>query len=221
MCRFALVKNLIPEKPQEILNSFSDMAKASRAPDGDIQGDGWGVTWRPNNAWERHSSVKPIWESRIEFSSPPETNLFLIHARSASFSKDKDNIAYNQPYTNEKYAFVFNGLLKGMRYPRPLAGDIGAQKIWTLLQEFLDQSSTEVAIEKTVAELNKYAREVQALNLGLSDGEKLYAYCQFTDNANYYTLHAGQSLEKIIVSSEPLRGKTFSPLKANKLHVFG
>lgn len=221
MCRFALVKTTIPEKPQEILNSFSEMAEVSRAPDDDIQGDGWGISWRQNNEWERYSSINPIWESRNEFTSPPETNLFLIHARSASFNKDKDNISYNQPYTDGKYAFVFNGLLKGMRYPRPLAGNIGAQKIWTLLQEFLGQNSTEVAIKKTVAELNKYAREVQALNLGLSDGERLYAYCQFAKNDDYYTLHANQSSEKIIVSSEPLRGGTFSPLEPKKLHVFG
>ena len=40
----------------------------------------------------------------------PETTRMLIHARSASFEKDKDNIDFNQPFLNSEYAFVFNGL---------------------------------------------------------------------------------------------------------------
>ena len=98
MCRFALLKTTAPTRLQEVLGRFSTMAQASRAPDGDLQGDGWGVTWRQNGAWQRHASLNPVWESRSEFSRLPETDLFLVHARSASFAQGKNNVAFNQPF---------------------------------------------------------------------------------------------------------------------------
>jgi len=220
MCRFALVKTTVATQPQDFLNRFADMAQASRAPDGDIQGDGWGISWREDNSWKRHTEVSPIWESRNEFSQFPETHHFLVHARSASFTKDKDNVEYNQPYTSANLAFVFNGLLKGMKFPRPLAGDIGAQKIWSLSQELVCENEMGTAIKMVTKELNKYAREVQALNIGVSDGQKFYVYCQFSNNSEYYTLHAHKSPEITIVSSEPLQGYAFDPLEPEKVHAF-
>lgn len=224
MCRFALINTSNPIKPQALLHKFADMAEVSRAPDGDIQGDGWGIAWRSDQGadqaagqarkqgWQRFTSIDPIWESRAEFARFPSTNLFLIHARSASFAKDKNQVGYNQPYTAADLAFVFNGLLRGMRFPRPLAGTIGAQKIWSLVQE--------VGLTEAIAQLNQYASEVQALNLGLSDGQKLYVYSQFSNNTDYYTLHFHQSSDLTLISSEPLAGLSFAPLEAKKVHVF-
>ena len=220
MCRFALVKTTVATPPQDFLNRFANMAQASRAPDGDIQGDGWGMSWREDDRWKRYTNISPIWESKGIFSRFPETNLFLVHARSASFTKDKDNVEYNQPYTSDNLAFVFNGLLKGMKFPRPLSGDIGAQKIWSLLQEFVSGNKTSSAIEMTIKELNKHAREVQALNIGVSDGRKLHVYCQFSNNTEYYTLHVHRSPEITIVSSEPIQGYVFDLLEPKKIHTF-
>jgi predicted glutamine amidotransferase len=220
MCRFALVRTTALTQPQDFLNRFADVAQASRAPDGDIQGDGWGMSWREGSGWKCHADSCPIWEARETFSRFAETKLFLVHARSASFTKDKNNVEYSQPYVSNNLAFVFNGLLKGMKFPRPLVGDIGAQRIWSLLLEFTSGNETKTAIEMTTKELNKYAREVQALNLGVSDGEKLYVYSQSSSYKEYYTLHIHTDPGITIVSSEPLWGETFKSLEPNRVHVF-
>lgn len=220
MCRFALVKTRDANKPQTVLSSFSHMAQDSRAPDGDIQGDGWGISWHEQGAWDRYVAIDPIWQSESTFSDFPATHVYMLHARSASFTQDKNNSQFNQPYCNNTYSFVFNGLLKGMRYPRPLTGTIGAQKIWTLLQQFLEQYQAAEAVEKAVVELSTHAREVQALNLGISDGKRLYVYSQYSLYSDYYTLRVSQTSDRVIVCSEPLDNNNFRPLTPRKVHIF-
>jgi predicted glutamine amidotransferase len=218
MCRFLLVKSTKPIRPKELLSKFSLMAEISKAPDGDWQGDGWGIAWKQENVWQRKAFLSPIWESKDKFCNLPLTNCFSVHARSASFKKDKGLVDYNQPYINDHYSFTFNGLLEGIAFPRPLAGSIGAQKIWSLFQQncLINQKQ---ALNLTIKELNQYSKKVKALNLGLSDGERLFAYCQFSDFSDYYTLKIHQTQAQSIVCSEALEGLDFSPLKLEKIHV--
>src|SRR3990167_11442589 len=130
MCRFLLCKSKQPIDPKKILGSFAKMAETSKAYDGDWQGDGWGFSWLENNKWHEYRSLKPIWKEKNKFSKFPRSYIFSIHVRSASFPQHKNNIEYNQPYINEFYSYVFNGLLRGVTLS--LSGDIGAQKIWLL-----------------------------------------------------------------------------------------
>ena len=79
----------------------------------------------------------PIWTEIDAIQHLPPTRHLLVHARSASFAHHKGNITYSQPYVCAPYAFVFNGFLKGVRLPRRVPGAIGAEKIWSLVQEQL------------------------------------------------------------------------------------
>lgn len=220
MCRFALVKTTVPIKPLDILERFANMAKNSHAPDGDTQGDGWGISWREKDMWQSRTYLSPVWEMEDSFSHFPKTQLFLLHARSSSFDKDKGNVSYNQPYIKNNLAFVFNGLLKGVSFPRPLTGDIGAQKIWTLFREFSEKCDISTAFERTISNLNKYSIDIQALNVGISDGSRLYVYNQFATNPHYYSLHAHESEGLKIISSEHLQGFLFSPIETRKIYTF-
>lgn len=207
MCRFALVRSELLEKPEKTLNDFAEMAKKSKALDGDWQGDGWGIAWMQNGQWKVYKSLKPVWEDQSVFKTFPKTNMFLVHARSASFPKDKGNIEFNQPYIYKNYAFVFNGLLKGVRLAVP--GRIGAEKIWNILKNNLDRFSPKEALQKTTQLLIKNTQQVNALNVGLSDGKNLYSFCYYTMHPEYYNLQSCRTGEKIIICSEKIGKEDF------------
>ncbi len=217
MCRFLLSKSREKQDPTQLLESFADMAQKSKAYDGDWQGDGWGACWWNGRSWEQYVSLKPVWEDREFFSFIPETSLLCIHARSASFERHKNTIEFNQPYIQGRYAFVFNGLLKGVTLPHPLSGTIGAQKIWSLLQIYLKKYSPENALKRTVTDLNKHSRFIQALNIGFSDGNDIYVYNQFESHGEYYSLQTSISKELILVASEKINGFEFVKIFPNKV----
>lgn len=204
MCRLLLVQFETPEKPMNILARFARMAKKNKAPDGDWQGDGWGVAWLgEQNQWQVQKSLEPIWKEAGGFTAFPRTRTFVAHARSASFPQHKGIIEFNQPYIFGKYAFVFNGLLKGVTLSNA-SGKIGAEKIWHLLQLELKNNTPQKALETTKRQLLKNSKKIIALNIGLATPKNIYSLNYFTKNPEYYTLHHWQENSAVIICSEPL-----------------
>lgn len=185
---------------------FAHMCQHSTGLHGEgWQGDGWGVAcWHERDGWQVQRSVAPIWIETDAIQHLPLTRHLLVHARSASFAHHKGNIAYSQPYVCAPYAFVFNGFLKGVRFPRRVAGAIGAEKIWSLVQAQLAQGvPPQQALETVYAVLARHSRDIQACNMGLSDG---YTYTFYNGNPHgqsYYQLHQAQQETLHMVCSEP------------------
>lgn len=218
MCRFLLAKSKKPISPASVLEEFAAMAKNSKALDGDWQGDGWGIsTLNENGTWVPYHSLKPVWEDTAMFGTFPQTNIFVVHARSASFPKDKGILNYNQPYIDSRISFVFNGLLKGVSFDTPIPGAIGAQKIFSIIKEELLSHRPGLTLTATAERINRHTKEVQALNMGLSDGISIIAYCQYDKNPEYYQLyeHTDESLK--IICSEVLPSWSFSPVPTRKV----
>ncbi len=215
MCRFLLCKSKQLINPKKILSSFAKMAQNSKAFDGDWQGDGWGIAWLKDNKWQEYRSLKPIWEEKEKFLKFPQSYIFSIHARSASFPQHKNNIEYNQPYINEFYSYVFNGLLRGVTLS--LSGDIGAQKIWLLLNDYLKKMNLTQALYKTTDILKKNSRSIQALNIGIAGKNTISAYCHYTKHPNYYSLQYSDSSDVKIICSEVIDGFSFKSLPTNSL----
>lgn len=129
MCRFFMIKSETPLKIEGFLMKFSEVCKNSRTPDGDWQGDGWGISYTGDkNEWIIYKSINPIWEEKDQIKKIPESKFFLVHARSSSFENQRNFLEYNQPFIYEKYSFVFNGFVKGISLPFRVKGDIGSQK---------------------------------------------------------------------------------------------
>ena len=190
MCRFLALKSANKIEPQSLILKFAEGAKNSRSPDGDWQGDGWGICWLDDSGnWSIYKSLLPLWEDCAAFESIPATRYLLLHARSASFPKDKNNIHYNQPYSNEQYAFVFNGLVKGVKLPFSLEGHIGAQKIWSLLKKYLKHDTPHNALIKLKDTLNEYSTDIYALNIGLCDKSDIFSINIYKEHPEYYQLH--------------------------------
>ncbi|MHB8362371.1 MAG: class II glutamine amidotransferase [Patescibacteria group bacterium] len=204
MCRFILVHSKDKIKPQNLMNNFSDMAKKSKALDGDWQGDGCGIAWiNEEGNWSIRKSLLPIWEDRKLFNDIDLTHTFIAHARSASFMEHKGFIEFNEPYINKKFAFVFNGILKGVSLHN-IPGKIGAQKIWYLLEKELEQNDPNKALEIIKELLLKNSKEIVALNMGLATEENIYSLCYFSRNPEYYKLWNYKSKNLEVICSEEI-----------------
>jgi predicted glutamine amidotransferase len=214
MCRFLLLTISAPCDLRSFVVQFAEMCQHSTGLSGEgWQGDGWGVAWRDDyDAWQVQHSIAPIWTETHRLQAIPPTRHLLAHARSASFSHHKGNIALSQPYVSGPYAFVFNGFLKGVRLPRRLPGTIGAEKIWALVREKLAQGdSLAQALETVYTVLARHSRDIQACNLGVSDG---HTYAWYNGNPHgqaYYQLQQSRVGALQIVCSEPFGPWTWQP----------
>lgn len=207
MCRFAIIKSTYPiSDPQAMIASFATMAKNSKALDGDWQGDGWGIAWKKNEddskPWDVYRSTKPVWEDESAHRNIPSSTLYAIHVRSASFVEHKDRIEFNQPFISGNTVFVFNGLIKGVQLAN-IPGEIGSQKIWHLLQNFLQKSDPQSALQRLEKVITLKSKEIQALNVGLLYDDNLYSLNRFSKHKEYYTLHENRNDNIHVVSSEP------------------
>jgi hypothetical protein len=220
MCRWLIVRSAEAFDPGPLFRAFAEMARLSRAPDGDRQADGWGLAWSDGSGeWRTRKSLKPVWEDESARMEVPETRLFAVHARSASFPDQKDVIEYNQPFVAGSRAFVFNGMIQGVSFPRPLEGWIGAQKIWSLLKPEARRSRIEEVLGTGVREIETNARKIQALNIGLIEEDRIAVYCHGADDLPYYRLQAAVYGGTVAVCSEPLSGLPFRPLPARTVIV--
>lgn len=154
--------------------------------------------------WQVYKSLKPIWQDQPAFSQSPKTNSLVVHARSASFSKDKRKLEYNQPYIDNDICFVFNGIIKGVRLKRKVEGAIGSQKVFSLLKGEIKKNRPEKALKSVAYLLQQNARKVVGLNIGLIINNKLFALCQYEENKRYFELKYYQDQQLAIVCSEPV-----------------
>lgn len=219
MCRFLLVKSQTPIFPQELILKFAKMSYKSRAPDGDIQGDGWGFAYlNPKDKWITDKSLNSIWDDTKTFSRYPKSQIFTVHARSAMLKSQKNTLRYNQPYVNKKYCYVFNGFLRGVSLKENPEGEIGAQKIWSLLRKSLKKDSEEKeALRNTKDILEVGTKKLCGLNIGLANKESIAALCYHQNNHQYYTLYYFKNAALKIICSEPLEGFGFKKMHSGDM----
>ena len=207
MCRFLLLSSQEPMEVGEVVEQFARMCEQSTCLDGDWQGDGWGVAWWEEDAgWSLHRSLAPIWTEAGDGGRVPATRRLVIHARAASFPQHKGDLAFAQPYVHGPYAFVFNGLIEGVRPPRgmKIPGAIGAEKIWYLVRQRLEKGSApQDALAWGYAFLERRSRRIQACNMGLSDGRRVVSHNGNPSGRTYYQLFQAQRRGVRLICSEP------------------
>ena len=207
MCRFLLLSSQEPMEVGEVVEQFARMCEQSTCLDGDWQGDGWGVAWWEEDAgWSLHRSLAPIWTEAGDGGRVPATRRLVIHARAASFPQHKGDLAFAQPYVHGPYAFVFNGLIEGVRPPRgmKIPGAIGAEKIWYLVRQRLEKGSAlRDALAWGYAFLERRSRRIQACNMGLSDGNRVASHNGNPSGHAYYQLFQAQRQGVRLICSEP------------------
>lgn len=215
MCRFLLVKFNKDISPKTLLEEFAQMCQESKTEEGDWQGDGWGVAWYGKKGWKVKKSLLPIWEEREKFGRVPKTRALVVHARSATFAKHKGNIDYNEPYLSGGDCYVFNGMVQGVRLAAE--GEIGAQKVWSLLQKELEINKPFHALENISEMLKKNSREIKGLNIGLASKDNFFVLCGKQGNGDYFTLRKLLNEDLEIVCSEEIGNFKFEKMREGEV----
>lgn len=192
MCRFFISYHHSPVAITPLISEFAQYSKNTPAPDGDWQGDGWGMLTNGGKI-ETYVSLKPIWEDMNYNPNPkPASKLLVLHARSATFKSQLNDVSFQQPFWNDRYAFVFNGFLPNITISSPyFSGVSGAQKIWSFLSHMLDLYDPQIALSKTVHILKKKSAEPKAINIGLVDvtDGATWCYTYYDRFSHYYHIH--------------------------------
>ncbi len=208
MCRLLYVNSKNEFSISEYLERFADVSQKSK----EYQGHGWGCAYLMNNTWKYYKNVKPIWEN--EFSSFGSTKRLIVHARSA-FKDEGIVVENNMPFYDDKYIFIFNGELRGVKIKEE--GRIGAEKIFNYIKRF-DKGDLKDALCKGKEIITKKSSYVRAMNIILSDKNASYVYSQFNEDDEYFTMYSKSTNDTIIVCSDPFIGEEgWQPIPNNSL----
>lgn len=219
MCRFLLVKSKENIQPKKLLAEFASMCQKSHAPDGDWQGDGWGIVWKERKSWKLYKSLLPIWKDQNKFSSIPTTNLFAVHARSAGFPQHKNNLEFNQPYLKNNLCFVFNGMIRGVKLQRSLNGKIGAQKMFSFLIEEIGNKNVKDSLKNLDQTMLTNSKLVEGMNVGLISDNNFYVLCEYSVHPTYFSLQYYKDETIALVCSEKIGTYNFETMNKGEILV--
>jgi len=193
MCRLLYVNSNKEFKIADYLAKFAVISKQSK----EFQGHGWGCAYLQNGKWQYYKNVNPVWED--DFSKFGSTTRLIAHARSA-FKDEGIIVENNMPFYDDKYIFVFNGELRGVKIKED--GRIGAEKIFNYIKRF-DKGILKGALQKGTEIITKKSSYVRAMNIIMTDENAAYVYSQFNEDENYFTLNVKKSNDCIVVCSDP------------------
>jgi glutamine amidotransferase len=182
----------------------------------EYQGHGWGCAYIDETGnWQYYKNIRPIWEDRLgQFG---KTTFLLAHARSAFQDKDIA-VENNMPFHNDRWIFMFNGELHGVRLKEE--GKTGARKIFNLIDRS-DGRDTKTALKKTIRLIKKRTRHVRALNIIITDKEKLYINNSFLEDPDYFQMYYKKMPGTISICSDPYPKETnWQKMKTDKIEVF-
>lgn len=211
MCRLLFVQNKKECSISEHLSNFSIIAKNSK----EYQGHGWGCSYLVNDEWIHYKNINPIWEDDLE--QFPNSKRLIVHARSAFEDKDIV-IENNMPFYDNKYIFIFNGELRGVKIKAN--GRIGAEKIFNFIKRF-DNNGIEEALLKGLEIVNKRTCYIRAMNIIIAEKDKVHYYSLYNEDEEYFQMHYKNNDEELIVCSEVYPNQSgWSKINNNSSGVF-
>lgn len=197
MCRLLLIRAQAAQEIAAWLRPFAEMCRVSP----EFQGHGWGLVWRDHAGnWQEHKQLEPIWDCVL--SGFGSSDFVIVHARSA-FRDEGIELANNMPFRNDRHIFIFNGELRGVRLARP--GRIGAEKIFNTILGF-HKGDLAAAFRRATELILARSAYVRALNMLMTDGERIYLASHFSETPEYFTLHRQQGDGLEAICSQPLAG---------------
>jgi predicted glutamine amidotransferase len=202
MCRLLMVKNNNEFSVVDHLEIFAGICKKSR----EYQGHGWGMVYLKGGKKEIYRTVTPIWED--DLTRFGETSFMMVHARSAFRDKGID-VENNMPFIDQDFAFVFNGELRGVKIK--VDGRIGAEKIFNVIRRFnaSNQKKADIkdsmlaALERAVSFIGKRTTHIRAMNMIITDMNKVYLCSLFNSEPEYFSMYKKQQKGGLIICSAP------------------
>ncbi|MGK9477571.1 class II glutamine amidotransferase [Melioribacter sp. OK-6-Me] len=193
MCRLFYLNSKEKINAGKFLEKFALISRNSK----EYQGHGWGMAYWVDGERKIYKNIKPIWED--DLTKFGYTNRIIAHARSA-FRDEGIVVENNMPFYDDKYVFIFNGELRGVRIKED--GRIGAEKIFNYIKRF-DRGSIKDALLKGASIISKKSAYVRAMNIIIADNYSAYVYSKFNEDPDYFTMHKKIDNNIILVSSDP------------------
>lgn len=196
MCRLLFVQNRNQFTLSEHLSPFASIAKNSK----EYQGHGWGCSYLVNEEWKHYKNISPIWEDDLEQFG--KSNRLIVHARSA-FEERDIMVENNMPFYDDKYVFIFNGELRGVKIKAD--GRIGAEKIFNFIKRF-DNDGMDKALSKGVEIVTKRTSYIRAMNILIAEKDRVHYSSLYNEDEEYFQMHYKQSEDELIICSEVYPG---------------
>ncbi len=194
MCRLLYIRSTETFDPVPHLKDFAIMAKNSR----EFQGHGWGCAYLVGGEWHYYKKINPIWEHNFE--NIPDTKMLIVHARSA-YKDEGIVIENNMPFYDDKYIFIFNGELQGVKIKSE--GRIGAEKIFNYLKRFEDNGNMLESFKKGLQIIEKRTDYIKAMNIIIATKSDAFVSSLFNERNDYFTLRLYEDDQMKVVCSEP------------------
>ena len=258
MCRlFGMLSVKPSDAVKYILEDQCSLYVQSKIDPKRLQGDGWGIGFYMNGSPILVKSEKPIYIDYETLSSTVQqarSRIILAHIRRASnprgLPRDKIISKENsQPFTYGRYIFAHNGTIT---IPDELADVLGNWRgkirglndsevyFWFIMKELAEGINLSEALKDLKVTLEALWKEVRkdhpdksrpyvGLNIVISDGENLYAYCRYDEDDKLgrsicfkdqpaFEMSYLHCKEKLIVASEKTnREEDWRPLKNGEL----
>lgn len=194
MCRLLYIRSKEPIDSKVHLKQFAEMANKSR----EFQGHGWGCAYLLDDEWQYYKNINPIWEHSFE--NIPNTTTLVVHARSA-YKDEGIVIENNMPFYDDKYVFIFNGELRGVKIRSE--GRIGAEKIFNYLRRFENEDLMSESFKKGLEIITKRTDYIRAMNVIIASKTEAFVSSLFNESPEYFTLRYFEDENTKIVCSEP------------------
>jgi glutamine amidotransferase len=210
MCRLLFVNADREFDIPEYLERFAFTARNSP----EYQGHGWGCAYVEDGTWKHFKNIQPIWNTDLRQFG--KTRLLLAHARSA-FRNEGITVENNMPFYDDKYVFIFNGELRGVRISEE--GRIGAEKLFNFIKRF-DRGNMAEAFKRGTDLLQVRSKYIRAMNIMIADMANVYVASYFNEQPDYFTMHRCNGLHRLIIASDPLPGDdAWEPVGRNTVQV--
>jgi predicted glutamine amidotransferase len=182
------------------LTAFAEHAENNPGPEGNWQGDGWGVSWLdPLNNWREFKLFPPIWQNKDFLYMFTPSNTFMAHVRTLAVEEEYTSEENNMPYTNNELAFACDADLLESKVDS--ADKLVGLRLWEDIQK-LDKKNLEQEFKKLCENINLEEKALKSANLVLCDKENVYVYCKYlAERKDYYQIRYWIDESKIIFSS--------------------
>jgi predicted glutamine amidotransferase len=214
MCRVLGITNFDYSRHQNIVVRFCELARCGVVMAGDPPGheDGWGMAfYQDKQLFVHKSGVNLLEETDKVFGilcAAKTSPVMILHLRKSAWA-DSSTTRHAHPFHDNNTVFFHNGVVYGYQglIPAITLPGLRADALDTEVFFYHIMSGTSRDLGRAFLETVSIIRQeykYSALNCLFSDGEKLFAYRDYTKEPEYYSLYKAFSENSCFISSEPL-----------------
>lgn len=215
MCRLLGVTNFDYSRHRKIVENFCELARTGIVMAGDPPGheDGWGLAFYQGGKLVVHKSGVNLWQEtdRVHriLNATGNSPVMILHLRKSAWvdttcTRHAHPFHYNNVvFSHNGTVYDYKGLLPAIRTPGFRGNSLDTEAV---LHHFMSAEAQDLgrSFLDTVSIIKQRRYKFSALNCVFSDGEKLFAYRDYSKEPDYYSLYKGYQEPSCFVSSQPL-----------------